>query len=46
MTFNQFAAECHIRTLHPALVIENDKIKKALKDRNDELVLKLLNTEF
>jgi len=46
MTYAEFIQECSKRTIHKSVAIENEKIKQALRDRNDELVKKLLDTEF
>jgi len=46
MTYSQFIEECSKRTIHKSVAVENEKIKQALKDRNDALVLHLLDTEF
>jgi hypothetical protein len=46
MTVNQFAFYCQSRTLDPEMVLENEKIKEALLDRDDEKVFELLDSEF
>lgn len=42
MTYAEFIQECSKRTIHKSVAIENEKIKQALRDRNDELVKKLM----
>jgi len=46
MTINKFNHECEKRTIHPSIALENDNIQQALQDRNDQLVLQLLDKEF
>ena len=46
MTYTQFMHECSKRTIHKSVAVENEKIKAALRKRDDALVLKLLDTEF
>lgn len=46
MTYTEFLAECSKRTIHKSVAIENEKIKEALRKRDDALVLKLLDEEF
>lgn len=46
MTANEFAAECVERTLSPELVLEDPEIRLALKERDDNKVIELLNTKF
>ena len=46
MTYQEFLAECNKRTIHKSVAVENEKIKAALRNRDDELVKKLLDTEF
>ncbi len=46
MTANEFNAECGERLLPPGLVLENDAIRQALADRNDDKVKELLDSEF
>ena len=46
MTYQEFIHECSIRTIHKSFAVENEKIKQALKDRDDDLVRQLLDSEF
>ena len=46
MTSYKFARECAERTLDPALAVENEKIREALRKRDDKKALRLLDTEF
>ena len=46
MTYAEFIYECSKRTIHTSVAVENEKIIQALKDRDDELVRKLLDEEF
>ena len=46
MTASQFAAECQIRFIDPAIALENDAIRRALVARDDLAVLAVLDTDF
>ena len=46
MTYKEFIQECSNRTIHMSVAVENEKIKEALRARNDEEVKRLLDTEF
>ena len=46
MTQREFEAECESRTIAPAIALENETIKQALRDRDDALVRRLLDEEF
>jgi hypothetical protein len=46
MTYREFLDECSKRLVHENIAVENEKIQQALRDRNDDLVRKLLDTEF
>ena len=46
MTSSDFLAYCLDNTLNPEDVFENEKVRKALKDKDDLLVIKLIQTEF
>ena len=46
MTQNEFYNECTKLTIYPLVAMENEKIKQALRQRDDKKVLKLLTTEF
>lgn len=46
MTRMEFAAACGERTILPAIALENDNVRKALEDHNDDAVIKALDIEF
>ena len=46
MTAIQFELACAQRTIAPEIALENKNICEALKERNDERVLWLLDNEF
>ena len=46
MTANIFVAECEKRLVDPAIALDNDFIRAALEERDDVLVLELLDSEF
>ena len=46
MTQNQFIAKCNELTIAPELALEDDLIIQALKSKNDDLVIELLNNLF
>ena len=46
MTQNEFIAKCEQLSVAPELALENDEIVEALKNRDDQLVVELLNTQF
>jgi hypothetical protein len=46
MTQNEFVAECVSRTIDPAIALENEKVRRALTDRDDDKVRSTLDTEF
>ena len=46
MTYAEFLIECNKRTIYKSVAVENEKIKAALKARDDEEVKRLLDTEF
>ncbi len=46
MTQSQFIEECGVRTLNPALAIENEAVEEALRARDDKAVLEALDNEF
>jgi DNA-binding GntR family transcriptional regulator len=46
MTANQFNALCESRTIDPSLALENDDIVEALKARDDEAVVTILDNQF
>jgi hypothetical protein len=46
MTINTFNALCQELTISPEIALEHDEVVKALQDKNDELVIELLKTQF
>lgn len=46
MTYAEFLEECNKRAIYKSVAIENEKIKEALRNRDDEKVKQLLDTEF
>jgi hypothetical protein len=46
MTQLQFIAKCNELTIAPELALEDDLIIQALKSKNDDLVIELLNNLF
>jgi len=46
MTQNQFDALCSEHNIHPSIALENDELRQALKDRNDQQVIEILTNEF
>lgn len=46
MTYAEFIHECSARTIHTSVAVENEKIKEALRKRDDNGVRHLLDTEF
>lgn len=46
MTQNQFNALCAERTIDPNIALENDELVQALKDRDDEAVVTILDNQF
>jgi hypothetical protein len=46
MTQNQFVALCEQHLVDPAIALENENVVKALNDRNDQEVERLLTEEF
>jgi hypothetical protein len=46
MTQNQFDALCSEHNIHPSIALENDDLRQALKDRNDQQVIEILTNEF
>ena len=46
MEFREFSYYCIDRSINPDIALENENIIKALKNRDDEKVLKLLDNEF
>ncbi len=46
MKRNEFVEECARRTIDPGVALENENILEALKKRDNEGVLWLLDNEF
>lgn len=46
MTQSEFTALCAERTIDPSIALENDNLVEALKARDDEAVVTILDNEF
>ena len=46
MTANQFYVLCSERTIDPDIAFENANIQQALRIRDDDYVVEVLDTEF
>ena len=46
MTLSKFVSLCHERTIDPSLALENPAIIEALKAKDDETVIDILDTAF
>ena len=46
MEFREFSYHCIDRTINPDIALENENIVKALRNRDVEEVIKLLDSEF
>jgi hypothetical protein len=46
MTQSQFTQECAKRTIDPSIALENDDLCEALKGRDDEAVVRILDEQF
>lgn len=46
MTQNQFNEACANRTIDPQIALENDELCEALRERDDEAVIRILNEQF
>ena len=46
MTKSEFTALCAERTIDPSIALENDNLVEALKARDDEAVVTILDNEF
>lgn len=46
MSRDRFALECGLRLIDITIALENPSIQEALRNQDDELVLKLLDSEF
>lgn len=46
MTVSRFNEECQKRLIAPCLALENENLQKALRERDDQKALKILDEEF
>ena len=46
MTQSQFTQECAKRTIDPSLALENDDLCDALRERDDDAVVRILDEQF
>ena len=46
MTANEFNDACTVRTINPAIALEDVDIRHALQDHDNEAVCELLDTNF
>ncbi len=46
MTTDEFARACAERYIDPNIALENENVKQALRERDDNKVIKLLEEEF
>lgn len=46
MTRNQFMEMCVERMIDPSIALENDNIKEALRNKDNEAVKNILDMEF
>jgi hypothetical protein len=46
MSLSKFIALCHERTIDPSLALENPAIIEALKAKDDETVVDILDTAY
>lgn len=46
MTYAEFLNACQMRTIDINVALEDEEIKKALKNKDDEKVIKLLDRNF
>lgn len=46
MTASQFNAECLARLVEPGIALENEELRQALQERDDDEVRRILNEEF
>lgn len=46
MTQTQFITECNARYIEPAIALENDELVQALKNRDDDAVISILDNQF
>jgi hypothetical protein len=46
MTYKEFLAQCGERLIDVNIALDNEKIKEALRQRDDDALNALLDTEF
>jgi hypothetical protein len=46
MTYAEFLSECNARQIFKSVAVENEKVKEALRNRDDDEVKRLLDMEF
>lgn len=46
MTQDQFNQACAQRTIDPSIALENDELCEALRERDDEAALRILDEQF
>ena len=46
MTQNQFNEACSTRAIDPQIALENDDVCEALRERDDEAVIRILDEQF
>jgi len=46
MKYSEFCALCEEKTISPDIALENEYIRVALRSKDDELVTRLLDSEF
>ena len=46
MTQNQFNALCNEHGIAPSIALENEELIEALRERNDEQVIRIITEEF
>ena len=46
MNRNEFVVECLARQIDPEIALENDDLVDAMRQRDDEVVIRILSEEF
>ena len=46
MTYEEFVAECQFRLIHESIALENNNLMEAIKLKDRNLILEILDTEF
>ena len=46
MTQNEFMTECALRYIEPSIALENDELVEALRERDDNQVIIILDSQF